>query len=186
LFVPFWHMASTLMNYQFNTFHLTPIYQGYQDEAPGTVLCHWNIQCQKRPCGQPLFPFWSNQDEAPGTVLCRWNIQCQKRPWGQCLFHFGQIRMKRPGPSFVMGTPIARRGPADNAFFHFGQIRMKHPGPSFVIGTSNARSKRPCGQCFFPFWSNQDEAPGTVLCRWNIQHQKRPCRQRFFLLVKSG
>jgi hypothetical protein len=31
-----------------------------------------------------------------------------------------------------------------------------------------------------PFWSNQDEAPGTVFCHWNIQCQKRPCRQCFF------
>jgi hypothetical protein len=30
-------------------------------------------------------------------------------------------------------------------------------------------------------WTNQNEAPGTVLCHWNIQHQKRPCRQCFFL-----
>jgi hypothetical protein len=58
---------------------------------------------------------------------------------------------------------------------------MKHLWPSFVIAWNIQHQKRPCRQCFFSFWSNQDEAPGTVLCRWNIQRQKRPCRQCFFL-----
>jgi hypothetical protein len=29
-----------------------------------------------------------------------------------------------------------------------------------------------------PFWSNQDEAPGTVLCQWNIQ--RGPADNAFF------
>jgi hypothetical protein len=108
--------------------------------------------------------------------------------------------MKHPGASFVIGTPIARRGPADNPFFCFGQIRMKCLGPSFVVGTSNTR-RGPADNVFsilvksglsarnrplwlehpmpeealqttlFPFWSNQDEAPGTVVCRWNTHCQ---------------
>jgi hypothetical protein len=48
--------------------------------------------------------------------------------------------------------------------------------------------KRPCGQFFFPFWSNQDEVPRTVLCCWNIQRQPEEAlwTMFFFILVESG